>query len=125
MLSKLNMVIGAFYSEVGAELLKVFSAFDKDARKITKELIIKKDWSEKEFLKICHGVKKHSYNIDSKREYKELDEAIKRKLKGKADVTIGRFRIMGKATKRTMKAQPERTVEGWTTKIIPLVEEGG
>ena len=67
MLNKLNMVIGAFFSEVGTELLKTFSVFDKEALKITKKLIIKNDWSEKEFLKICESVRKHNYNIDSKR----------------------------------------------------------
>jgi len=67
MLNKLNMVIGAFFSEVGTELLKTFSVFDKEALKITKKLIIKNDWSEKEFLKICESVRKHNYNIDSRR----------------------------------------------------------
>ena len=32
MLNKLNMVIGAFFSEVGTELLKSFSDFDKDGK---------------------------------------------------------------------------------------------
>ena len=67
MLNKLNMVIGAFFSEVGTELLKTFSIFDKEVLKITKKLIIKNDWSEKEFSKICKSVRKHNYNIDSKR----------------------------------------------------------
>lgn len=66
LMNKLNMVIGAFFSEVGTDLLKTFSAFDKDALKITQKLIITKDWSEKEFSKICKNVRNHSYNIDSK-----------------------------------------------------------
>ena len=67
MLNKLNMVIGAFFSEVGRELLKTFSAFDTEAFKITQKLVITNDWSEKEFLNICKSVKNHTYNIDSKR----------------------------------------------------------
>ncbi|MFC1806898.1 hypothetical protein ACFL0T_00820 [Candidatus Omnitrophota bacterium] len=67
MLNKLNMVIGAFFSEVGTDLLKTFSVFDNEAFKITQKLIIKNDWSEKEFAKICKTVKSHNYNIDSKR----------------------------------------------------------
>lgn len=66
LLNKLNMVIGAFFSEVGTDLLKVFSAFDKEALKITQNLIITNDWSEKEFSKICKSVKCHNYNIESK-----------------------------------------------------------
>lgn len=79
-MNKLNMVIGAFFSEVGTDLLKAFSAFDKEAFKITQKLVITNDWSEKEFLRICKSVKQHSYNIDSKRG--DL-EAIKKFLKEK------------------------------------------
>jgi len=79
-LNKLNMVIGAFFSEVGTELLKSFSAFDKEAFKITKKLIITDGLSEKEFLRICKSVKSHQYSIDSKRS--DL-ERIKDFLKGK------------------------------------------
>jgi len=67
MLNKLNMVIGAFFSEVGRELLKTFSAFDVEAFKITQKLVITNEWSEREFFKISRSVKNHTYNIDSKR----------------------------------------------------------
>jgi len=58
-MNKLNMVIGAFFSEVGVELLKTFSTFDEEAFKITQKLIITSDWSEKEFAKTCKNVKQH------------------------------------------------------------------
>lgn len=64
---KLNMVIGAFFSEAGTDLLKYFSAFDNEAFKITQKLVITNDWSEKEFLKICKSVKQHNYDIDSRK----------------------------------------------------------
>lgn len=67
MLNKLNMVIGAFFSEVGSELLKEFSFFDTDASRIAQKLVITKDWSEKEFLRIHKSVQSHNYNIDSKK----------------------------------------------------------
>ncbi|MFC1632383.1 hypothetical protein ACFL1I_02685 [Candidatus Omnitrophota bacterium] len=67
LLNKLNMVIGAFFSEVGTELLKTFSVFDVEAYKITQKLVIANDWSEKEFLKISKNIKRHQYKIDSKR----------------------------------------------------------
>jgi len=66
MLNKLNMVIGAFFSEVGLELLSEFSLFDTEASKITQKLVITNDWSEKEFLQIRKNVKAHNYSIDSK-----------------------------------------------------------
>lgn len=40
LLKKLNMVIGAFFSEVGTGLLKSFVTFDRKASEITKELIV-------------------------------------------------------------------------------------
>lgn len=67
MLNKLNMVIGAFFSEVGGELLKIFSDFDTKSSEITQKLVIINESFEKDFLKICKNVKNHNYNIDSKR----------------------------------------------------------
>ena len=63
-LNKLNMVIGAFFSEVGTELLKTFSSFDKEAFKITQKLVITNDLSEKQFIKICKSVQCHQYNME-------------------------------------------------------------
>jgi len=67
MLNKLNMVIGAFFSEVGGELLKIFSDFDTKSFEITQKLVIINESFEKDFLKICKNVKNYNYNIDSKR----------------------------------------------------------
>ena len=67
MLNKLNMVIGAFFSEVGGELLKKFSDFDTKSSEISHKLVITNESFEKEFLKICKSVQNHAYNIDSKR----------------------------------------------------------
>ncbi len=67
MLNKLNMVIGAFFSEVGGELLKIFSDFDTKSSEITQGLIITNESFEKEFLKICKSVENHTYKIDGKR----------------------------------------------------------
>jgi len=67
MLNKLNMVIGAFFSEVGRELLKNFSDFDTKSSEISNKLVIKNESFEREFLNICKSVKNHTYKIDSKR----------------------------------------------------------
>ncbi len=66
MLKKLNMVIGAFFSEAGAELLKTFSGFDTEASEIAQKLVVSKDWTEKQFLKTLKTIHAHNYNIDSK-----------------------------------------------------------
>jgi hypothetical protein len=67
MLNKLNMVIGAFFSEVGGELLKKFFDFDTKSSEISRKLVITNESFEKEFLKICKSVINHTYSIDSKR----------------------------------------------------------
>jgi len=86
MLKKLNMVIGAFFSEVGTELLKALSVFDREAAKVTQGLIITKDWSEKEFLKINKKIQSHDYIIDAERG--DLD-SLKEFLKGKRQFLLG------------------------------------
>ncbi len=80
MLNKLNMVIGAFFSEVGTELLNTFSAFDAEAFKITEKLVVTNDWSEKEFLKMSKSVKNHRYGIDARRgDLEDVKSFLKKK----------------------------------------------
>lgn len=66
-LKKLNMVIGTFFSEVGTDLLKKCSAFDLELFKITQHLVVKTDWSNKEFAKVVKQTRAHNFHIDSKR----------------------------------------------------------
>jgi hypothetical protein len=49
MLEKLNMVIGAFFSEVGTELLTEISKFDSKSTKTSKILIINSRWEDEDF----------------------------------------------------------------------------
>jgi len=64
LLEKLNIVIGSFFSEVGKDLLKLFSACDPDAGKIRQELIVTDKWTDKQFLDMSNHLKKYSHNID-------------------------------------------------------------
>jgi len=80
MLNKLNMVIGAFFSEVGLELLKTFSGFDMEAHKIAQELVVAKDWPEKQFLRTLKTIQTHNYKIDSRTgDLESLKEFLKEK----------------------------------------------
>lgn len=65
LLNKLNMVIGAFFSEVGTELLRVFSDLDLEADRIKGRLIISSDWTENDFLKIRKEFIRHTSKIDA------------------------------------------------------------
>ena len=66
MLKKLNMVIGAFFSEVGTPLLKYFSKFDTNAEQLSKHLIVDSNWSPEHFTQMQEVLKKHENKIDSK-----------------------------------------------------------
>lgn len=82
MMEKLNMVIGAFFSEVGTKLLSCFSDYDPEAEKIEKELILTSDWSDKKFLAAAGRLKSYPYRTAPGRE--EL-ETLKKFLAGKMD----------------------------------------
>ena len=64
MACKLNMLIGAFFSEAGTELLRKFSAFDMESSDLSAKLAVPVDWSEKEFLDLHESVHKHIYSIE-------------------------------------------------------------
>ena len=64
MLEKLNMVIGAFFSEVGTHLLTSFSDFDPGLDKIRSSLIVTDDWDEKAFKKVSRSLNNYDYKID-------------------------------------------------------------
>ena len=64
MLKKLNMVIGAFFSEVGISLLRNLQGFDCECESLSKHLLVDNSWSPKKFAdtrKVIQGV---DYKID-------------------------------------------------------------
>jgi hypothetical protein len=66
-LEKLNMVIGVFFSEMGTELLTLFSDFDPKLDEIRNDLIVRGDWSEQDFAKISNGLRNYDYAVDIQR----------------------------------------------------------
>jgi len=65
-LKKLNMVIGTFFSEVGTELLKRCSHFDPQLAHIGYQLVITKDWTEKEFSRARRRLHGYEGSVNSK-----------------------------------------------------------
>ena len=63
-LEKLNMIIGAFFSEVGVELLKIMSKRDPQIEKMQEELFVGEGAEKKKFEEICTYLKHHKYKID-------------------------------------------------------------
>jgi len=62
-MNKSNMVIGAFFSEVGNDLLRTLAANDPDSQKMARELTAHSDWGEKgskaKLHRILHENKYH------------------------------------------------------------------
>ena len=67
LLNKLNMVIGAFFSEVGTQLLKSFSDFASHEDQIKKDLFENNDWSNKAFSNINKHLKGYDYRVESQK----------------------------------------------------------
>ena len=62
-LEKLNMVIGAFFSETGKELMFKLAAADPHFADIREELVVKDDWSNKHFLEARKKLKDYSFSL--------------------------------------------------------------
>jgi len=67
LLRKLNMVIGAFFSEVGMSLLQSFPDFDIHYEKLRESLIVKTGWSNQDFVRAHRQVMGYDYNVDSRK----------------------------------------------------------
>ncbi len=66
MLKKLNMVIGAFFSEAGTSLLRYFRGFDKEADSIAQRLMVDAKWSPEQFDQMRRTLENHDYVVDSR-----------------------------------------------------------
>lgn len=66
-LEKLNMVIGAFFSEAGTRLLVYLSDCDPDLEKIREDLVVTNDWAEREFVRVSKRLRSYRYGIEAGR----------------------------------------------------------
>ncbi len=66
-LKKLNMVIGTFFSEVGTELIKKCTQFDSELSNLAKQLMITRDWTDKEFIRVRKAIQSHESSVNSKK----------------------------------------------------------
>ena len=64
MLNKMNMVIGTFFSEAGAGLLKLFSGFDQNMDALRKDLLVTGQWSDRQFSEATGIVSSYDCKID-------------------------------------------------------------
>lgn len=85
-INKLNMVMGMFFSEVGLELLRRFSAFMDNAGDLLDRVKIGSGWGKKEFLKAAQQAREFPYRI---RPDRELFCVLGRFLSGKRTFLVG------------------------------------
>jgi hypothetical protein len=72
MLNKLNMVIGAFFSEVGTMLIKSFSGFDHNFGEISGNMLVSAKWDDPTFKRVSLEANNYQYQLDLERN--SLDE---------------------------------------------------
>jgi len=84
-LNKLNMVIGAFFSEVGTYLLAYLNDLDKNSDVITKQLGMLTNWKKKDFATFKNMILKYKSGLTLSYE-NEIE--IKKFLLGKRDFML-------------------------------------
>jgi hypothetical protein len=67
LLKKLNMVIGAFFSEVGTGLLKYFLVFDVDAGQLSGRLLVARTWTDRQFTDTIRDLGEVQVRVDCSR----------------------------------------------------------
>lgn len=90
-LQKMNMVIGAFFSEVGNDLLALLSRWDDDVEPIRPVLAIRSDWQDRDFKLAARRLAGHKYSIVEGRV--NLQEAQELLTSKRASLSSGSWRI--------------------------------
>ncbi|MBE0665069.1 MAG: hypothetical protein IH584_04540 [Candidatus Aminicenantes bacterium] len=66
-LKKLNMVIGTFFSEAGAKLLKLLLEFEKNDEALKAAILHDRHWADKDFRQLQQRLQGYGYQIDPRR----------------------------------------------------------
>jgi voltage-gated potassium channel len=79
---KVNMVLGAFFSEIGYKLIYLFSNLDKNIETIRKSLFLDTTWGNSDFSAARNALKAHKYNLKlDALKLKEFNEFLTEKRK--------------------------------------------
>jgi len=85
MMTKLNMVIGTFFSEVGTKLMKSLAGFDSHFEQIRSDFMVTGEWTDQRFSSAIKRVGSYDFRID----YMRSDlAALKALLAGKRDFLL-------------------------------------
>ena len=76
-IEKLNLVVGAFFSEVGRGMLVSFSNYDQSLARIRKEFVVRPEWGDGEFDALAKRLAGYEYGIEIERvDLKRLREHL-------------------------------------------------
>ncbi len=64
-MEKLNMVIGAFFSEVGSKLLEILSGLDPETEKLHRELAAEVNAADQELQRVAGWLARHDFRIEA------------------------------------------------------------
>ncbi len=67
LLKKMNMVIGAFFSEAGTKLLKDLSAFDTEGDHLAADVVVRPDWTDEQFREARAHVRGRDFKMSCAR----------------------------------------------------------
>lgn len=67
LLHKLNMVIGAFFAEMGTDLLGTLATFDEAFESVRDDLVPTHGWNDKRFAEAQVDIRAHAFAIDATR----------------------------------------------------------
>jgi voltage-gated potassium channel len=82
---RLNMLIGVFFTEVGNQLLRIFTRFDPEIDKVRQDLIVTDKWSEAEFRQLKRRLGRHEHAVSP--QLLELD-TLHRFLQERGDILL-------------------------------------
>ncbi|MFC2123162.1 potassium channel family protein, partial [Bacteroidota bacterium] len=63
---RLNMIIGVFFTEVGNELLNMFTQFDPSINDIRKDCLLNQDCSDTDFMSLRKNIQHYEFTTDPK-----------------------------------------------------------
>jgi len=86
LLKKLNMLIGAFYSEVGTSLIRDLSLFSSAFSELSPHLLVRTSWTRKDFVKALSFMETFDPGLDSRKN--DMTE-LKGFLDGKRNFLLG------------------------------------
>ncbi|HWI40012.1 MAG TPA: potassium channel family protein [Verrucomicrobiae bacterium] len=75
--TKLHMIIGLFFSEIGTRLLHTFAAADQELGEVRSHLLVDAAWSQRDYTAAATVLKKHRFAVNSRAiDLRELREIL-------------------------------------------------